>query len=46
MNNLNAGPSPFVSEKTLTKDTISLDVGAVFFWLIWNAGRASLETAR
>jgi regulator of protease activity HflC (stomatin/prohibitin superfamily) len=35
--------SPFRAEKTLTKDTVPVDVDAVLFWLVWDAEKASLE---
>jgi regulator of protease activity HflC (stomatin/prohibitin superfamily) len=35
--------SPFSAEKTLTKDTVPVDVDAVLFWLVWDAEKASLE---
>jgi regulator of protease activity HflC (stomatin/prohibitin superfamily) len=35
--------SPFRAEKTLTKDTVPVDVDAVLFWLVWDAQKASLE---
>ena len=35
--------TPFSAEKTLTKDTVPVDVDAVLFWLVWDAERASLE---
>jgi regulator of protease activity HflC (stomatin/prohibitin superfamily) len=37
--------SPFSAEKTLTKDTVPVDVDAVLFWLIWDAQKAALEVA-
>jgi len=33
----------FSAEKTLTKDTVPVDVDAVLFWLVWDAEKASLE---
>jgi regulator of protease activity HflC (stomatin/prohibitin superfamily) len=35
--------TPFSAEKTLTKDTVPVDVDAVLFWLVWDAERAALE---
>lgn len=35
--------SPFRAEKTLTKDTVPVDVDAVLFWLVWDAEKATLE---
>ncbi|MFQ5616391.1 MAG: slipin family protein [Anaerolineales bacterium] len=35
--------SPFSAEKTLTKDTVPVDVDAVLFWLVWDAEKAALE---
>ena len=35
--------SPFSAEKTLTKDTVPVDVDAVLFWVVWDAEKASLE---
>ena len=35
--------SPFNAEKTLTKDTVLVDVDAVLFWLVWDAEKAALE---
>jgi uncharacterized membrane protein YqiK len=35
--------SPFNAEKTLTKDTVPVDVDAVLFWLVWDAEKAALE---
>ena len=29
--------TPFSAEKTLTKDTVPVDVDAVLFWVIWDA---------
>ena len=33
----------FSAEKTLTKDTVPVDVDAVLFWLVWDAEKAALE---
>jgi len=33
----------FSAEKTLTKDTVPVDVDAVLFWLVWDAAKAALE---
>ena len=35
--------SPFSAEKTLTRDTVPVDVDAVLFWLVWDAEKAALE---
>jgi regulator of protease activity HflC (stomatin/prohibitin superfamily) len=35
--------TPFNAEKTLTKDTVPVDVDAVLFWVVWDAKKASLE---
>ncbi|HEX9019172.1 MAG TPA: SPFH domain-containing protein, partial [Anaerolineaceae bacterium] len=35
--------SSFNAEKTLTKDTVPVDVDAVLFWLVWDAEKAALE---
>lgn len=35
--------TPFRAEKTLTKDTVPVDVDAVLFWLVWDAEKAALE---
>jgi regulator of protease activity HflC (stomatin/prohibitin superfamily) len=35
--------TPFNAEKTLTKDTVPVDVDAVLFWMIWDAEKAALE---
>lgn len=35
--------TPFSAEKTLTKDTVPVDVDAVLFWMVWDAEKASLE---
>ncbi len=37
--------TPFNAEKTLTKDTVPVDVDAVFFWMVWDAEKAALEVA-
>ncbi len=37
--------SPFNAEKTLTKDTVPVDVDAVLFWVVWDAEKAALEVA-
>ena len=37
--------TPFSAEKTLTKDTVPVDVDAVLFWVVWDAEKASLEVA-
>jgi regulator of protease activity HflC (stomatin/prohibitin superfamily) len=35
--------TPFNAEKSLTKDTVPVDVDAVLFWVIWDAEKAALE---
>ena len=35
--------TPFSAEKTLTKDTVPVDVDAVLFWVVWDADKAALE---
>jgi len=35
--------TPFSAEKTLTKDTVPVDVDAVLFWMVWDAEKAGLE---
>ncbi len=35
--------TPFRAEKTLTKDTVPVDVDAVLFWMVWDAEKAALE---
>jgi regulator of protease activity HflC (stomatin/prohibitin superfamily) len=35
--------TPFNAEKTLTKDTVPVDVDVVLFWLVWDAEKAALE---
>ena len=35
--------TPFNAEKTLTKDTVPVDVDAVLFWMVWGAEKAALE---
>jgi regulator of protease activity HflC (stomatin/prohibitin superfamily) len=35
--------SPFNAEKTLTMDTVPVDVDAVLFWMVWDAEKAALE---
>jgi regulator of protease activity HflC (stomatin/prohibitin superfamily) len=35
--------TPFNAERTLTKDTVPVDVDAVLFWLVWDAEKAALE---
>jgi regulator of protease activity HflC (stomatin/prohibitin superfamily) len=35
--------TPFAAQKTLTKDTVPVDVDAVLFWVIWDAEKAALE---
>ena len=33
----------FSADKTLTKDTVPVDVDAVLFWVVWDAEKAALE---
>ena len=33
----------FTAERTLTKDTVPVDVDAVLFWMVWDAEKAALE---
>lgn len=35
--------TPFNAAKTLTKDTVPVDVDAVLFWMVWDAEKAALE---
>jgi len=35
--------TPFNAEKSLTQDTVPVDVDAVLFWLVWDAEKAALE---
>jgi regulator of protease activity HflC (stomatin/prohibitin superfamily) len=35
--------TPFKAERTLTKDTVPVDVDAVLFWVVWDAEKAALE---
>lgn len=35
--------TPFRAEKTLTKDTVPVDVDAVLFWMVWDAEKAAME---
>lgn len=35
--------TPFGAEKTLTRDTVPVDVDAVLFWVVWDANKAALE---
>jgi len=35
--------TPFSAQKTLTKDTVPVDVDAVLFWVVWDAEKAALE---
>ena len=37
--------TPFSAEKTLTQDTVPVDVDAVLFWVVWDAEKAALEVA-
>ena len=38
--------TPFTAEKTLTKDTVPVDVDAVLFWVVTDAQRAVLEVEK
>ena len=33
----------FMAEKTLTRDTVPVDVDAVVYWMVWDAEKAALE---
>jgi regulator of protease activity HflC (stomatin/prohibitin superfamily) len=35
--------TPFNAERTLTKDTVPVNVDAVLFWVVWDAEKAALE---
>jgi regulator of protease activity HflC (stomatin/prohibitin superfamily) len=35
--------TPFSAEKTLTRDTVPVNVDAVLFWIVWDAEKAALE---
>jgi hypothetical protein len=35
--------TPFAAQKTLTKDTVPVDVDAVLFWVVWDGEKAALE---
>lgn len=35
--------TPFSAQKTLTRDTVPVDVDAVLFWVVWDAQKAALE---
>ncbi|MEW5720539.1 MAG: slipin family protein [Chloroflexota bacterium] len=37
--------TPFKAERTLTRDTVPVDVDAVLFWVVWDAQKAALEVA-
>jgi regulator of protease activity HflC (stomatin/prohibitin superfamily) len=37
--------TPFSAEKSLTMDTVPVDVDAVLFWVVWDAEKAALEVA-
>jgi regulator of protease activity HflC (stomatin/prohibitin superfamily) len=37
--------TPFRAERTLTRDTVPVDVDAVLFWVVWDAKKAALEVA-
>ncbi len=36
----------FVAEKTLTKDTVPVNVDAVVYWMVWDAEKAALEVEK
>jgi regulator of protease activity HflC (stomatin/prohibitin superfamily) len=36
----------FIAEKTLTKDTVPVDVDAVVYWTVWDVEKAALEVQR
>jgi hypothetical protein len=35
--------TPFSAERTLTSDTVPVNVDAVLFWMVWDAQKAALE---
>jgi regulator of protease activity HflC (stomatin/prohibitin superfamily) len=35
--------TPFKAERTLTRDTVPVDVDAVLFWMVWDVQKAALE---
>lgn len=35
--------TPFGAEKTLTRDTVPVNVDAVLFWVVWDSRKAALE---
>jgi regulator of protease activity HflC (stomatin/prohibitin superfamily) len=35
--------APFSAEKTLTRDTVPVNVDAVLFWVVWDAEKAAME---
>jgi regulator of protease activity HflC (stomatin/prohibitin superfamily) len=35
--------TPFAAQKTLTRDSVPVDVDAVLFWVVWDAEKAALE---
>jgi len=35
--------TPFSAEKTLTRDTVPVNVDAVLFWVVWDAEKAAME---
>jgi regulator of protease activity HflC (stomatin/prohibitin superfamily) len=35
--------TPFKAERTLTRDTVPVDVDAVLFWVVWDVQKAALE---
>ena len=35
--------TPFSAEKTLTRDTVPVNVDAALFWVVWDAEKAALE---
>ena len=36
----------FSAERTLTRDTVPVDIDAVLFWIVWDAQKAALEVAK
>ncbi len=36
----------FTAERTLTRDTVPVDVDAVLFWMVWDAEKAALAVCR
>ncbi len=37
--------TPFSAQRTLTRDTVPVDIDAVLFWVVWDAQKAALEVA-